>query len=113
MVNSINNSMSAAKLVPAKLNVGILSPPDEPYQPNLYSDNAKGKKFRESGRITNHSRSRHPEMDKAARLADGHDTYVNKQKTPTSVVIIGVGAAATAIFCLANKKFRFWESIKK
>jgi len=113
MVNSINNSMNATTSIPAKLNVGILSPPDEQYKPNLYSDSATGKKFRELGGHTGNSTKRHSKMDKAAHLANGHDSYESKLKTPAGIVIFGVGVAATAIFCLANKKFKFWELIKK
>ena len=112
MVTSINNSISAVTVTPAKLNVGVLTPPNESYKPDSYSDSVKGTKFRELGGTTNHSRNRHPEINRATHLAS-HDSYVSKLETPTSVVIIGVGVAATAIFCLANKKFRILESIKK
>lgn len=94
MVNSINNNMKSTKL-----SVGIITPPNEEYKPKFYNEAETMKRLRR--------------LDRDAYRAGKRDSYNGKVETPKSIIIIGIGLAAAAIFCLVNKKFKLETLVKK
>ncbi len=89
MVNGAENN-----IVPkSTLNVGVLTPPNALHKPQLYSDRAAESQFRQ--------------ISHDIYKSENSQKFENKRKTPLSVILTLVAAAATTGIIVFKKMMKW------